>query len=452
MKRVKFLVSALLAVFCASTAMCQTGASAYFLEGSFDRYRLNPAFSPERAFLAIPVLGGNGLNARMNVGLADFLFESESHPGKLTTFMSSDISADRFLDGLPDRSALGFEYGTDVLSFGFGKEKWYAWFDSRLVVRTGMSIPKEMFSFMKAGLSRGEYEINDINVNASSYLETALGFQYEPVRHLRIGAAFKPLLGLAYADACIDRLYASTAGASWKVMADATVRNGVPMTEVVLEEGKISDVRAADGKFKLNPLNGFAVDLGAEYDFEGIVSGLRASASISDLGSIRWTDLQIFGTDVSKCAEFRGFLPDGSIEDFGDDLKDMMFLYEKGATKMTQKLDATLRAGIEYSLPFLDCLSVGELYTRYGGHTDISEYRTSLNLSLFKFLELSGNVAFSNLGHSFGGIINLHPAGLDFFFAADMSKMEVNPQMIPLSGFSLDLRTGIRLALSSLRY
>ena len=269
MKRVKFLVSALLAVFCASTAMCQTGASAYFLEGSFDRYRLNPAFSPERAFLAIPVLGGNGLNARMNVGLADFLFESESHPGKLTTFMSSDISADRFLDGLPDRSALGFEYGTDVLSFGFGKEKWYAWFDSRLVVRTGMSIPKEMFSFMKAGLSRGEYEINDINVNASSYLETALGFQYEPVRHLRIGAAFKPLLGLAYADACIDRLYASTAGASWKVMADATVRNGVPMTEVVLEEGKISDVRT-DGKFRLGPPNGFAIDLGVEYDFEGI--------------------------------------------------------------------------------------------------------------------------------------------------------------------------------------
>ncbi len=451
MKRVRFLISVFVAVFWASAAMCQTSASAYFLEGSFDRYRLNPAFSPERSFLALPVLGGNGLNAEMNVGLADFLFESESHPGKLTTFMSSDISSDRFLNGLPERSGLSSEYGTDVLSFGFGREKWYAWFDSRLVARVGMSIPKEMFSFMKAGLSRGEYEIKDMNVTAASYLETALGFQYEPVRHLRVGAALKPLLGLAYADAGIDRLYASTAGSSWIVMADATVRSGVPIAEVVLEEGKISDVRT-DGKFRLGPPNGFAIDLGVEYDFEGIVPGLKASASISDLGSIHWTKLQIFGTDVSKCAEFRGFLPDGSIEDFGDDLKDMMSLYDAGVGTMTQKLDATLRVGAEYSLPFLNCLSIGELYTRYGGNVDISESRTSLNLSLFRFLELSGNVAFSNSGHSFGGMINLHPAWLDFFFAVDMSKLEVNPQMIPVNGFSVDFRTGIRFAFSSLRY
>ncbi len=448
----KILMQAAFAVMFASQALCQTNASAYFLEGSFDRYRLNPAFSPERAFLALPVLGGTEMNAGMNAGLADFIFESKTNPGKLTTFMSSEISADRFLNGLPDMFSTDFRFGTDVLAFGFGKEKWYAWFDSRIVAGARFAIPKEMFSFMKAGFSRGEYEISGVGATLNSYLETSVGFQYEPVDNLRVGASLKPLWGLAYADASIDRLYANTAGSSWMIMADASVRNGIPMMEVVLEDGKISDVRRSDSKFQMNPLSGFAFDFGAEYNFDRLVPGLTVSASISDIGSIRWDGIQILGTDADESAEFRGFLPDGSADEFADDLKDLLVLHETGKSRVTQKLDATFRAGVEYTLPFLDCLSVGELFTRYGGDINMSESLTSLNLSLFKFLELSGNVAFSDKGCCFGGMVNLHPAGINFFLATDFRRIELNPQMIPLDGFDADFRMGVRLALSSLRF
>ena len=73
----------------AGASFAQSASSAYFLEGFNQRYQLNPAFAPERpVFMAVPALSNIQVDASSSVGLANFLFESTSKPGMLTTLAS----------------------------------------------------------------------------------------------------------------------------------------------------------------------------------------------------------------------------------------------------------------------------------------------------------------------------------------------------------------------------
>ncbi|MBR5148850.1 MAG: hypothetical protein IKV15_06600, partial [Bacteroidaceae bacterium] len=82
MKRIKYsLAVALFSVFSLS-GMAQTAKSAYFLDGTFYNYLLNPAMDAERGYFSI--LGGNlSVAANSNVGLSDFIYPYGDN--KLTT-------------------------------------------------------------------------------------------------------------------------------------------------------------------------------------------------------------------------------------------------------------------------------------------------------------------------------------------------------------------------------
>ena len=100
-------------------ASAQSASSAYFLEGFNQRYQLNPAFAPERSvFMAVPGISNIQVDAQSSVGLANFLFESKSKPGMLTTFMSPDIDAQEFLDGMPNGARFNVGLNMDILALG----------------------------------------------------------------------------------------------------------------------------------------------------------------------------------------------------------------------------------------------------------------------------------------------------------------------------------------------
>lgn len=448
----KTVIATMMLVCLCSGGWAQT-ASSYFLEGSYNRYRLNPALTPERGFVALPALGGIDVEANMNAGLANFIYESKSKPGSLTTFMSSEVDSRKFLKALPDAVRLNANLDMDILSFGFGAPRWYFWLDTRLRSNQNVSIPDDMFEFMKAGMSRGEYYIDNLSVTTINYLQTALGFQIQPIENLKVGAATNILVGAAYSQANIDCLHAKLGPDKWIVNTDATLTVAVPETYVILDEdGKIDDVHNEIKNYNGPESFGVSFDLGGEYDFKDIVPGLKVSASITDVGFISWENAQVLKTDKNRYVEFGGFAEDGSTDDLGDEFEAMARFHETDDNEVITTLSATCRIGAEYHLPALDWLTFGELITMREGMNKLFESRTSVNLKAGRVLDVSGNIAFSNLGTGFGGVLNLHPGGFNLFMGLEAGSLRLNPQFIPLDKFSCNVNFGIRVGVGELRF
>ena len=229
---------------------------------------------------------------------------------------------------------------------------------------------------------------------------------------------------------------------------------------------KLSDENTFQGledkyTFKMPSSYGFAVDLGAEYDFKDLVKGLKVSASVSDIGMIDWGQTTTFATNNQEYVRFAGFKEydvtskdndNKELENIGDDFKDMIKLYQTGTEESKSvELDATFRLGAEYETPFAKWLSFGELMTFRTGLNPYFEERTSICMSPNRWFDITGNIGFSTMGSSMGLLVNLHPAGFNFFFAVDRIKADFNPQYIPLKDFGLNFSMGLNLAFGTKR-
>ncbi len=438
----------------------QSSSSGYFLEGYNQRYQLNPAFAPESSlFFAIPFLSNTQVDAQSNVGMANFLYESKSKPEMLTTFMSSDVDAKDFLDALPDAAQIRAGVNMDLLSVGFGSTNWYTMLNMKLRNTEKVSLPKELFSFMKAGLSKGDYLIENANVTSISYIEYSASHSHRIGDNLTIGGSLKVLQGLAYANLNINEIDAKLNEDKWIVRSNGMLRASVPGAKY-----KLKDDNTLDGfdkyEFEMPSSFGVAFDLGAEYDFKDLVDGLKVSASITDLGFMNWGKTTTFETDKNRYVEFAGFKDydvtgndnDAVIDKVRDDFEEMIKLYRTGDVESEDiGLDATFRMGVEYAIPYVDWLSFGELFTYQTGLYPYAESRTSICMSPCSWFDVTGNLALSSMGTSMGLLINLHPAGFNFFLAVDRLDADFNKQFIPLHDFGLNFSLGFNLALGEKR-
>ena len=433
----------------------QSSSSGYFLEGYNQRYQLNPAFAPEHSvFVAIPFLSNIQVDAQGNVGLSNFLYESKNKPGMLTTFMSSEIDKETFLNALPNAAQFNVGVNMDLLAFGMGNKKWFTTFNLKLRNNEQISIPKELFEFMKASLAEDDYMISDINVNSISYVEWSLTHSHKIGDNLTIGGALKFIEGIAYADVNIDEIDARISDEAWKVKTNGTMRTSVPGLNYKYN----SESKSLDGieeyEFTVPSSFGFAMDMGAEYDFKDIVDGLKVSAAITDIGFVNWSNMNTFATDNKEYVSFDGFNNydingnnDDPMEKLEDDLNDMIRLYQTANNgKESIGLDATFRLGASYDLPMVDWLSFGQLFTARTGVYPYLESRTSVCMSPCSWFDATGNLGFTSYGTTMGLLLNLHPKGVNFFLAVDRLKAEFNPQFIPVNDFGLNFSLGLSLA------
>ncbi|MCQ2065237.1 MAG: DUF5723 family protein [Bacteroidaceae bacterium] len=452
MKKISAIAAAVLVT---SLSLAQTTASSYFLEGFNQRNQLNPAFAPERDIVvSVPLLGNLQLGANGSAGLGNFIYQSQADPDRLTTFMSSEVDRDGFVNGLPDVFRIGAGLNMDILSVGVGGENGFTSAGLRLRNDNNVGIPREMFGFMKAGLSNGTYLIEDINVNSTTYLELSVNHSRRIIAPLRVGATVKLLAGIDYTDVNIDRIDADFSEDAWKVRTNASFTQSLPGGKIEYD-GEDNSIEGIDYSFSAPESFGLALDLGAEYDMAQFVEGLKVSASITDIGFIRWKDLDRFVTRNDEYVTFSGFqdydvMGDGDDSDtdlLEDDFSDMLKLYEDGKSAMAVATAATLRAGAEYVLPWVDWIKCGELLTCRTGKWGFFESRTSLVLSPCGWFDFSGNVAFSTRGTSGGLIASFHPSAVTLFIACDCMKTSLNRQYIPLERFGAEVNAGISLAL-----
>lgn len=451
MKQIKHIMLLLCATFALNSA-AQTAKSAYFLDGTFHNFQLNPAMKAERGFFSFG-LGNLSIGTNGNVGLSHFLYPKGE---QLTTFMSGSVAQDEFLNRLPQSIRLGMNYEQTLFAFGFRLLGGYTSFSLSMHSSTSLALPKGFFEFAKKGFQESSYSFSGININTMNYAAATLGYSYEVYKGLRVGVNLKYLMGLAYADATFDKFELEMSEERWRVESHAQAQAAI-ISEVYFEKENNLD------NLKMGPFapsaSGFAVDLGVEYDMEEFVPGLTLSASVLDLGKINWGYMMSLENDGTPI-EWGGFT-EGDINDLGTSLEEEFDQLGKDAEQMmdfkihdiksaSTKLNATMYLGAEYNMPFYKPLSVAMLYGKkfspyaYSGW---NEFRGYINIAPLKWFEASANLGHTTFGTSWGWMLNFHPVGLNLFVGSDYMIYKISPQFIPLNDLNYHITFGANITI-----
>lgn len=452
MKRIKYSLVALFSAFSLS-GFAQTASSAYFLDGAFYNYQLNPAMKAERGFFSLG-LGNLSIGTNGNVGISNFLYPQGDD---LVTFMSGSVDQQEFLGKLPDAARLGFNLDETILATGFGMLGGYTTLGISLHSATSMALPKGFFEFAKKGFQESSYSFSGINVHTMNYAAITLGHSREIIDGLRVGINAKYLLGLAYSDVVVDKLNVELSEDHWMVESHAQAQAAMLIeSHPVLEDGVVTG-------FEVGPIAptaaGLAFDLGVVYDMEEFVPGLTVSGSLVDLGKINWKHMMT-GQSTDAKVEFDGFeitdpndmqtAIDEEFERLGNDAAKMIEFAYEGTAPMSTKLNTTMYLGAEYEMPFYRPLSVGVLYGQRFAKLQYNkwhEVRGYLNIAPLKWLEASVNYGTTTYGTSLGWMFNFHPAGIAFFVGSDYMITRVTPQYIPVNDLNSHITVGFNLAL-----
>lgn len=424
--------------------------TAYFLDNYTYGYRFNPAFSSERNFISIPILGNISLGGESNVGLSNFLYPTSN--GKLALFIDDSISEQAFLGGLKDFNQLNTNLNLTLLALGFRTGNFYHTFDASVKVNQNAVLPKSLFNFVKVGTANGatSWQIENVGLGADAFGEIAYGLSTTIGESLHIGARLKVLMGLAHAEMMIDKLDLSLTGEKWAASTEGVVEIAGPISTGTSSADNVDLSNVGLDEFNGLGGFGFGVDLGASYEF---LDYFTASASLLDLGFISWKDMTKASSTGANSYEFNGFgtISDGSeLQQQLNGLKDELLglvQFEKSETGSGMSgLAATLHAGIEAKMPFYERLSFGLLGThRFNGAYSWTEGRLAANVMPVDCIGLAASCAVSNFGGSFGGIVNFVFPGFNFFVGVDSFMLKVSPQYIPVEKFNTNLALGFNI-------
>ncbi len=461
---VLIIILAFLAVGAVINVSAQTLGSSYFLEGSTYRHQLNPAFMGERNYISIPMLGNINIGANSNVGLSDFVYKFNDPTNKydLTTFMSSTVGRDEFLEKLNTTNRVNANVGLTILSAGF-----YAWggfntIELGLKSNTSSNLPYELFNFMKTGMDQDVYHIKNFAASSNSYVELALGHARKITDKLTVGTKLKLLAGAANFDAKIDQMDVTLTGDKWEVMANGTLNAAVSSGYFKTKSDNPGEISGFD--YDTPGIGGYGAgaDFGATYQLR---EDLTLSASVLDLGFISWKNNLKGATHNDEPFIFDGFnniavkpedgdpnSVDTQFDNTRDDLEDLTKFYDEGKSSRTTMLATTVNLGAEYILPFYDKLSVGLLSTtRINKPYTWTKAMLAANVRPLHWLDASVNYSYSTFGSSLGWILNLHPKGFTFFVGSDYMFTKVNPQFLPVNDLNTNICLGFNITFGQKR-
>ena len=449
---VKYIISVLIlsvALFTNASAQ-QNLRTAYFLDGYTYNYKLNPAFAPERPFVALPLLGNIGMGVESNMGLSTFLYPTSD--GKLTTFLNKSVGDDQFLNNLKRVNRFNTSINENIIALGFRTGKAFHTIDFSLKAEMSASVPRDLFSYIKIGSAHGQeyWNISRTGIKMNSRLELAYGYSRPIADWIRVGARVKLLFGLAQGNIFIDNMSISMNSEKWSVVSHGKAELSGPLTFGTVEGGNHIDRIDTKGEvssYFSKPNIGLALDLGASFDF---LEYFTASVSVLDFGFIGWNRTT---TAVMPGGEwvFDGLALDEGVDtqigNLGKQLLNMLKLEKTGSdVKRTNMLAATIHAGIEARMPFYERLSFGLLATqRVDGPYSWTEGRLSANVAPVNWLSIAGSYAISNFGNSLGGVLNVHLPGFNLYMGMDsfLPLMKVTPQFVPVNRMNTNLTMGI---------
>jgi len=434
----KRIITALL-LLAGIQGFAQDFSTGYFLKGYTYAYRLNPALRPARGFISLPGISNVNVNVGGNVGADSFFFPVSG--GKIGTFRHPEVSATDFLSGLPERSVLTPNANTNILGFGFRSGKTFHTFDIDVRSINGISASKGLLQYMKQGAAGG-ITIPEITVDDQTFAEIAYGVSFPVGERLVLGGRLKALVGGAMLQARVTDVTITENGDYETFRAKGEARVALNELEIGTQtspSGGATDVidweKTDLHKFKGISGLGAAADIGMTFR---LTEGIRLSASLSDLGGIRWETPVAAKTSTTDSWERE--ISDSF--DFESMLNKFEF-HKSGETATFRMLPMTLRLGAEYALN--EKIGFGALATQRTGLFPLTELRGSVNTFLGNFFGLSASAAVSNLGLSWGAAMNIDAHAFDLFLGFDSIPTRFSTQYIPLGHANVAATLGLSI-------
>lgn len=461
-KTYRHLAATLLLATAVAPAAAQEFRTAAFMQTNNYRHQINPAMLDE-AYVGMPFFGQINVGATGNIGLKNFVYKLDGNPRyDLTTFMSPTVSAGEFLGDLHDKNRADVYVNYNIFSVGFKAFKGINLVELNVRSNTNVSLPYELFDFMKTAGAKETYHLQDIGVRSQNYLELALGHSHRINDQWTVGAKLKFLIGGAYADFSADQLDVTMNGNQWRIVGDARLKAAVLSSEFDYED---PSKNSADGRRRVKGLDdvsfglpgfGLGVDLGATFK---VTKDLTLSAAINDLGFINWSKVKHASSrgdytfdgfeDIYAGSNNTGGNKLGDqFETLGDDLEEMFSVYDDGEGSESQALAATINIGAEYTLPAYRNLRFGFLYTsRLHGLYSYHQGLLSATIRPVKCLEASVNTAVSSTGCTFGAALSLRAKHYNFFIGSDRIFGKVSKEFIPLNSLNANVTMGMSFPL-----
>lgn len=261
-------------------------------------HQLNPAFMPDwRVVVGLPILSSTQLSFdNDDIGLNDILTRNED--GDLEPIPNKD----EFIAKLKDVNDLDLSSNIDLLFLGIRAGANYFTLNARTRWESTFNYPKEIATWglkgpASSGLIDKPLETTNFTLDGSWFHEVALGYSRKINDRLNVGLRAKYLKGV---------LNITTERSSGSLLANIDSISIVANDFLVNTSG-IEFFNTDDPTSQLlisNSNNGFAVDFGAEYE---VIPGLRLSASVLDIGSIKWKDYNKSYSLQNASYNFQGF-------------------------------------------------------------------------------------------------------------------------------------------------
>ena len=435
---IKHILSATLIAIASMTASAQTLNSLYFLDGNTQRHLLNPALTCESGWISTPFNMQIGINS--NLGLESFIRPYDNN--EMITFLHPSISANDALSKFQDMNTMEFDLDYNLLTVGFKAWGGINSIGLSMKSRTGLYLPKDIFTFMKVGQKSDEteYIIDDMSVRTMNYGEIALGHSRAITKDLTVGAKVKFLIGAGYANMDIEKMRIYMSGNKWLIEQKSSFTASKGINLITKDNGEIDDF---EYEFNMGGY-GLAFDLGAVYR---VMDNLNVSLAVTDLGFIKWSDATVH-KNLHDSFEYTGFdniahedsqVFEDAAEDLGDELEELVrYGKDSETTSHNSSLYTTFRAGAEYSV-LKNKISFGLLGTmRIGTPKAYNEAMLSVNFKPFKYFKAALNGTVASTHNSLGGAICLG----NFFIGADYVLAKYSKQIVPVDAAKFNFAFG----------
>ncbi|MBO5805672.1 MAG: hypothetical protein J6R10_02285 [Tidjanibacter sp.] len=432
--------------------------TSYFMNGSTDRYNLNPALSPQRGYIAIPVAGGLYTSLESNFLSVDNFFYPNGEGNGVVTYMHKSVSAEEFLSKLPDQNY--FELGLNDQIFAMGNYfKGGFWsLGVRLRSETTIDVPKDFFALTKT-LSQGIYDISGMGIESSNFVEAALGYTFPVQDVFTLGFRAKLLLGLAHMSAKIDKLNVDIGSESYRAdmagsfEANIAGYNFDQMTgEITMDKfvGHLTDFSNFD------PSNiksiGFAFDAGIEWTFRD--EQIRLSAAVNDLGFNAWNANNSFCATIDNITfAFNGYDLQTNEVKF-ESPENIALRTTSDVADGKRALHSSIVVGLEYN--FLgDLIGLGALWnTKMYDSRKWNSIGAAVTFRPTTWLSAALNYSYINKLGVFGTALNIHSSLCNIFVGADYIATKYGTAgggaiPIPLNQNSFNLSFGVAIPLGA---
>lgn len=461
MGKIRHIASALAFAGLCTFASAQNMRTGYFMDGYAYKFKMNPAMTSSRSFVALSALGNLNLGVDSNLGLSSIYYPKQDGSG-LTTFLNSEVDAATAMSKFSKKNYANFSTDLSLVSVGFwGKSgKMYHNIDISYNMSEYMSAPYDLFRFAKEGSANGNnvFDLGGTRLSGDTYLSVAYGFSLPIVKNVRFGARAKLLLGLASVDASLKGTSIKTGADEWYAVTDGTLAGNLPLNmKLPVNEKGYVDWEKTGSDFDIKNIGssfgsiGAAVDLGVTVDF---LEDFTASASVTDLGFIAWNNYLSASAAKGPDGNPKKTVIASSSEstDFskvGDKLLECLdFTIDENGVKKATMLRPTVFVGLQYRMPFYRRMSVGVLSTtKIAGSYTWSEGRLSVNLDPTDWFSFSTNYAYSTFGHSAGVALSFHLTGFNFFLGTDsyVPLLNVTPQFVPINRLNTSITCGFNI-------